>query len=290
MDNKLHFIITSERGKTRSFSASKTKVKTFCIVSLVMFVVSVVGINSSYENVSLRVKVAGLQGDLERNRTLTENIQARAAKQEEEHKIYLQHALKELDQRSQVIESILDTVGVDIQIKEESDNNVGGPYTSLPSDSFENLTFKVDHYLDAIQSVPLGPPVQGTVTSKFGRRVDPINRRTAFHSGIDIRNKRGTEIVAPADGKVVARGYTRGYGNFLEIDHGNTFITRYLHMKKSLVKRGEEVKRGQVIGLVGNTGRSTGPHLHYEIKYKDKSIDPIKFIQIARYLTLEEDK
>ena len=160
----------------------------------------------------------------------------------------------------------------------------------MPSDSFENLTFKVDHYLDTIQSVPLGPPVPGTITSKFGKRIDPINKRMAFHSGIDIRNRRGTKIAAPADGKVVSRGYTRGYGNFLEIDHGGGFHTRYLHMKKSLVKRGEQVKRGQDIGLVGNTGRSTGPHLHYEIKYKDKAIDPIKFVRVAKYLSLEEDK
>ncbi len=289
MDNKLHFLITSERGKTRSFSASKSKIKTICTISVVLLIVSIAGINSTFENLGLRIKVAGLERDLDRNRILTRNIQEAAAKKEQEQNVYLQHALNELDQRSKVIESILDTVGVDIQIKEDSEKNVGGPYASLPSDTFENLTFKVDHYLDTIQSVPLGSPLPGTITSKFGRRVDPINRRTAFHSGLDIKNDIGTEIVAPADGRVVGRGYTRGYGNFLEIDHGNTFITRYLHMKKSLVKQGESVRRGQVIGLVGNTGRSTGPHLHYEIKYRDKAIDPIKFVNVGKYLAVEEE-
>ena len=114
MDNKLHFIITSERGKTRAFSASKAKVKTICSLTLVLLFVSIVGINSSYENVALRIKVAGLERDLDMNRTLTSSIQARAAKQEQEQKVYLQHALSELDQRSRIIETILDTVGVDI--------------------------------------------------------------------------------------------------------------------------------------------------------------------------------
>ena len=290
MDDKLHFIITSERGKTRSFSASKSKIKTICTISLMLLLVSITGINSTFENVGLRIKVAGLERDLGRNRILTQDIQAKAAKKEEEQKVYLQHALNELDQRSKVIESILDTVGVDIQVKEDSENNVGGPYASLPSDSFENLTFKVDHYLDTIQSVPLGSPVPGTITSRFGRRVDPFNKRMAFHSGLDIRSDSGTEIHAPADGKVIGRGYTRGEGNFLEIDHGNTFITRYFHMKKSLVKRGENVTRGQVIGLVGSTGRSTGPHLHYEIKYRDKVINPIKFVNVAKYVAIEEEQ
>lgn len=285
MDNKFHFMITSERGKTRSFSVSRSRTKAVLCLSLALMIVSFVGINSSSENVFLKIKVAGLQRDLDETRALNKSIKVQAARKEQEQQALLQHALNELSQRSQVIESILSAVGVDIEIKEEDQKNVGGPYTGLSGDSYEDLTFKVDHYLDTIQSTPLGPPVSGTVTSRFGRRIDPINGKAAFHSGIDIRNERGTKIVVPADGEVIGRGYTAGYGNFLEIDHGNRFITRYLHMKKSLVKRGEQVKRGQVIGLLGNTGRSTGPHLHYEIKYKDKPINPLKFMRIAKYLS-----
>lgn len=290
MDNKFHFMITSERGKTRSVSVSRTRIKAVLCLSLALMIASFVGITSSSENVFLKIKVVGLQRDLDETTALNKSIKVQAARQEQEQQALLKHALSELSQRSQVIESILSTVGVDIEIKEEDQKNVGGPYTSLSGDSYEDLTFKVDHYLDTIQSTPLGPPVSGTITSKFGRRVDPINGKVAFHSGVDIRNERGTKIVVPADGKVIGRGYTSGHGNFLEIDHGNSFITRYLHMKKSLVEREAQVKRGQVIGLLGNTGRSTGPHLHYEVKYKDKPINPLKFMRIAKYISQDVKK
>lgn len=283
-------MITSERGKTRSFAIARKSVKTILCLSLALMLVSLTGINFSSENVFLKIKVAGLQRDLTETRELNKSIKEQAARKEQEQQAMLKHALGELNQRSQVIESILSAVGVDIVIKEDKQRNVGGPYTSLPSDSYENLTFKVDHYLETLQSVPLGPPVPGTITSKYGRRIDPINRKIAFHDGVDIRSKRGTKIIAPAEGKVVSRGYTRGYGNFLEIDHGNSFRTRYLHMKKSLVKRGAQVKRGQVIGLLGNTGRSTGPHLHYEIKYRDKSLNPLKFMTVANRIPVKIKK
>lgn len=290
MDKKFHFLITSERGKTRTFSIARKSVKVIFCLSLAMMVVSLTGINFSSENVFLKIKVAGLQRDLNETRDLNKSIKEQAARKEQEQQAMLTHALSELNQRSQVIESILSAVGVDIEIKEDNIRNVGGPYTSLPSDSYENLTFKVDHYLETLQSVPLGPPVPGTITSKYGRRIDPINRRTAFHDGVDIKNKRGTKVIAPAEGKVISRGYTRGFGNYLEIDHGNSFQTRYLHMKKSLVKKGALVKRGQAIGLLGNSGRSTGPHLHYEIKYQDKSLNPMKFITIANRIPIKIKK
>jgi murein DD-endopeptidase MepM/ murein hydrolase activator NlpD len=128
--------------------------------------------------------------------------------------------------------------------------------------------------------VPLGAPVRGTITSRFGGRLDPINGQPAFHSGVDIRNNSGAKITAPGDGVVVANGYDKGHGNFIAINHGNRFQTRYFHLLRDFVKSGDTVTRGQVIGLVGNTGRSTGSHLHYEIRYRDKLIDPVKFIQV----------
>lgn len=293
MDKKLHFVVTSERGKTRSFAVSKSKLKSTVSLSALLFLLltfaSVAGIDSSYEMFSLRSKVATLEKDLKRTNDLNASIIKQAALREHEQKVQLNTALTELYQRSQIIESILTTIGVDVEVN-ESTQNMGGPFTSLDDDSIENLTFKVDHYLETLQAVPLGTPVPGTITSRFGRRIDPINSRVAFHSGVDIKNDRGTRIVAPADGKVVSQGHTRGYGNFVEIDHGNNFRTRYLHMQKSLVKRGDILKRGEPIGLLGNTGRSTGPHLHYEIKYKDKNINPIKFMRIAKYISPDPEQ
>ncbi|MDH3393432.1 MAG: M23 family metallopeptidase [Desulfobulbaceae bacterium] len=289
MQDKLMIVFTSELGKTRSLSISKTKLKhTLCVsaILLVIFsILSVAGIKFSYQNVGLRIKTATLQRDLDHTRSVYENFQQQVAEQEAKKENMLQTALSELKKRSKIIESILDTVGVDFQVQvEESSKNTGGPYTNVSDQTYEDLTFKVDHYLETIQSIPLGIPTPGKITSKFGKRVDPINNRPAFHEGVDIKNKRKSPIRVTADGVVAKSGYTSGFGNYVVINHGNGFRTRYFHMIKRAVKRGEAVKRGQLIGYLGSTGRSTGPHLHYEIQYKSKPINPMKFIQIAKYL------
>ncbi|MBU4033991.1 MAG: M23 family metallopeptidase [Proteobacteria bacterium] len=227
----------------------------------------------------MRQKIATLQQDMAVTVALNESMQARTTKQEQEQQAQLNAALTDLKRKSQVIDSILASVGVNLEVH-ESAKGAGGPFTRQPQDSYQGLTLKVDHYFDAIQSVPLGAPVRGTITSQFGNRIDPINQQPAFHSGVDIRNKRGAKIIAPADGVVIASGYSKGHGNFIEINHGNRFQTNYLHLQQDFVKQGDTVSRGQVIGLVGNSGRSTGAHLHYEIRYRDKQIDPVKFIQV----------
>lgn len=283
MGKKLHFMVTSERGKTRSFAITQRTLKTIICLAVAVASFSAVGWGLSVENVALRARTMAIKNELVAVKEQNRNILAKASHQEREQRALLDTALAELKQRSQVIESILSTVGVDVKIK-ESRTNTGGPYTRLADDSYENLTFKVDHYLEIIQSVPLGTPVPGTVSSLFGRRLDPINGRAAFHEGVDIRNERGAPIKAPADGVVIKRGYTSGHGNFLVLDHNNHFETRYLHLQKSLVKVGETVKRGEEVALLGNTGRSTGPHLHYEIKYRDRSLNPLKFMSIASYM------
>jgi murein DD-endopeptidase MepM/ murein hydrolase activator NlpD len=196
----------------------------------------------------------------------------------------LSKAMIGLKSRSKSIESILKAVGIKIKIKDNAKNS-GGPFVPLSDNTYDDLTFKVDSYLDAVQAMPLGPPLMGTITSRYGRRIDPINHKPGFHSGIDIRQKVGSKIMSTADGIVQEQGRTRGNGNYLYINHGQGFITKYLHMKKALVKKGQKVKRGQVIGLVGNTGRSTGAHLHYEIVYKNKTVNPLRFVRIARYVS-----
>ncbi len=287
MQDKLLIVFTSELGKTRSFAISKTKVKhTICIsfvLLLVFSVLSVAGVKFSYQNVSLRIKTTSLQRDLDHTRSVYENFQQQVAEQEANKENMLQTALSELKKRSKIIESILDTVGVDFQV-EESSANTGGPYTDLGDQSYEDLTFKVDHYLETIQSIPLGSPTAGKITSKFGKRIDPINSRPSFHEGIDIKNKINSPIKATADGVIAKSGFTHGFGNYVVINHGNGFRTRYFHMTKRAVKRGDTVSRGQLIGYLGSTGRSTGPHLHYEIKYKTKPINPMKFMRVAKYM------
>ncbi|MBE6456517.1 MAG: hypothetical protein E7008_01065 [Alphaproteobacteria bacterium] len=127
--------------------------------------------------------------------------------------------------------------------------------------------------------LPLGKPVNSRITSNFGTRKDPFTGKPKKHRGIDFAGKIGTELMAVAPGRVVSAGERVGYGTTVEIDHGLGFTTLYAHLSQILVSRGDWVRPGTVIGLAGSSGRSTGPHLHYEIRYKGAPFDPTKFIK-----------
>ena len=121
-------------------------------------------------------------------------------------------------------------------------------------------------------------PVTGTITSNFGYRGNPIGGGTGFHEGLDIAVDYGTPVRATASGKVSMAGWVDGYGNLVEIDHGNGFVTRYGHNSMLLVVQGQEVKAGDIISLAGSTGRSTGPHVHYEVRVNGTPTDPLLFL------------
>ncbi len=127
-------------------------------------------------------------------------------------------------------------------------------------------------------SMPTLMPTQGILTSAFGRRKSPFGTKAEFHNAIDIAAPTGTPIIAPGDGIVVAKSTKGGYGYLIELSHGSGITTRFAHMSKFAVNKGDKVKRGQVIGYVGSTGRSTGPHLHYEVRVNGVATNPYKFI------------
>lgn len=127
--------------------------------------------------------------------------------------------------------------------------------------------------------LPLGKPVKSRITSNYGTRNDPFTGKPKKHRGIDFAGKIGTELMAVAPGRVVSAGERVGYGTTVEIDHGLGFTTLYAHLSQILVSRGDWVRPGTVIGLAGSSGRSTGPHLHYEIRYKGAPFDPTKFVK-----------
>jgi murein DD-endopeptidase MepM/ murein hydrolase activator NlpD len=124
-------------------------------------------------------------------------------------------------------------------------------------------------------------PVEGQVTGSFGERIDPFNGEGAFHSGVDISSNYGHPIIAPADGVVVFADFMGGYGKALMLDHGHGISTRYGHLSGFAVTTGEHVHRGDVIGYVGLSGRSTGPHLHYEVRINDTPVNPYKYLRIT---------
>ena len=127
--------------------------------------------------------------------------------------------------------------------------------------------------------LPLGKPVNSRITSNYGTRKDPFTGKPKKHRGIDFAGKIGTELMAVAPGRIVSAGERVGYGTTVEIDHGLGFTTLYAHLSQILVSRGDWVRPGTVIGLAGSSGRSTGPHLHYEIRYKGAPFDPTKFVK-----------
>jgi murein DD-endopeptidase MepM/ murein hydrolase activator NlpD len=124
-------------------------------------------------------------------------------------------------------------------------------------------------------------PVEGQVTGSFGERIDPFNGEGAFHSGVDISSAYGHPIVAPADGVVTFSDILGGYGRAIMINHGNGISTRFGHLSGFAVTAGQAVHRGDVIGYVGDSGRSTGPHLHYEVRINDTPVNPYKYLRIT---------
>lgn len=142
---------------------------------------------------------------------------------------------------------------------------------------------EIRHYVSNERNVyfatPVGRPVVGRVTSHFGKRADPLTGRPAFHSGVDISVSSGTPVKATANGIVSVSGYMPGNGYVVAIEHGRGFRTIYAHNSKNLAKVGQTVKRGQVIAMSGSTGRTTGPHLHYEVWKRGVQVSPMEFIE-----------
>jgi len=150
--------------------------------------------------------------------------------------------------------------------------------SAVQKDAFEELHKYLESQKSLLASTPAIQPTTGWLSSGFGYRISPFTGLKEFHQGIDIATRMGTTIIAPADGTVTFTGTKGGLGKCMVIKHGYGMVTRYGHLKKYLVKRGTRVKRGDKIALVGNTGRSTAPHLHYEVHLNGIPVNPVKYI------------
>ncbi len=182
---------------------------------------------------------------------------------------------------------------------------VGGPESELLGDSFtppdfasvvDELANQIENRQHQLQTLEAllsnrklerevfiaGRPIKkGWMSSRFGRRTDPFTGKIAWHAGVDFAGKEGADIVAVAAGVVTWSGDRYGYGNLVEVNHGNGFKTRYAHCKENLVKVGDVVKKGQIIALMGSSGRSTGPHVHFEVYKHGRTVDPSSYIHRA---------
>ncbi len=183
-----------------------------------------------------------------------------------------------------------DTSG-EVQGTQTDGVSVGGPYDRLPegldvlrsrSDWINDQLGEVEQAMEnknrRFASTPSIAPVVGLISDGYGRRKDPITGQPAFHRGLDLSGRRGTPIIAPADGVVVFAARSGGLGRMVRISHGFGFTTVYAHLNKILVEPGEDVRRGQQIGELGSSGRSTGPHLHYEVYVDGKTVNPLYYI------------
>jgi murein DD-endopeptidase MepM/ murein hydrolase activator NlpD len=170
---------------------------------------------------------------------------------------------------------------------------VGGPFEEVQPVRAADPNFKalflswkkLEQLEQGTIAIPSTEPVHGTnFTSGFGVRSDPFRGRAAMHAGIDLSGPIGTPIYATADGVVGRSEWVNGYGNLVELDHGRGIQTRYGHLSRSMVTAGQHVKRGDMIALMGSTGRSTGSHLHYEVRIDGKAVNPVPFMQSTAYL------
>ena len=168
----------------------------------------------------------------------------------------------------------------------------GGPFVPWKG-SKGAMTGELEHLADALTrmeflersllSIPSGRPTMAPMeTSSYGYRRDPFNGHAAFHAGMDFPGRHGQPIVAAAPGKVRYVGQRQGYGNVVEVDHGNGLMTRYAHLSRFAAKVGQAVARGDTIGGMGSTGRSTGTHLHFEVRQNDRPINPRRFLEAAQ--------
>jgi murein DD-endopeptidase MepM/ murein hydrolase activator NlpD len=229
---------------------------------------------------------------------IEERLGALGAAQETAMTQLARRALSNLDEVREMIAGLgLDVSRVLGRTAARAKSGVGGPFmpaSAGPSPAAQ-AGFGVDRAVarwegvqNALRALPLGAPVNRVaVMSGFGRRTDPFNGLAAFHSGVDLGGAMSMPVRATAAGRVTFAGTNGGYGRMVEIDHGKGLVTRYAHLSRLQVRRGERVHYGQTIGLMGSTGRSTGVHVHYEVLVDGKPRDPMKFIQAGSYVFVQ---
>ncbi|MDN2567356.1 peptidoglycan DD-metalloendopeptidase family protein [Aquibium sp. A9E412] len=195
------------------------------------------------------------------------------------------------DTAADTIAGALEQAGLSVEIEAKDGTGRGGPLLALGRDlPFESRVQELDETLARLETLksearrlPIAHPVPGAaLTSRFGVRRDPLIGTPAHHSGLDFRAATGHPVRAAGAGTVVTAGWNGGYGRMVEIRHADGLTTRYAHMSKITVRKGQEVGPGTVIGKVGSSGRSTGPHLHYEVRRSGEAVDPAPYIRAGR--------
>jgi len=304
------FVPESSKGVARRISRRSA----FAIISAFLLIVPAVTLYSGY--------YIGLHNTVEQKEIISSTLRSDLQEQRQELEVSKQKAQESLNAMTMRLAELqsrvvrLDALGERLTEMAKLDKGEfdfeGAPAQGGPADAEDVLAqAKVDDFMVSFQGLskqlddreqqlavlesmlmtrnledevfPAGfPAAKGWISSFFGIRTDPFTGRPARHEGIDIASKLGTKILAVGAGVVTWAGKRSGYGNLVEINHGNGYATRYGHNSKVLVKVGDTVKKGQEIALMGSTGRSTGPHVHFEVLLHGRHVDPIKYVRTAR--------
>lgn len=295
--NRIQLIVVKdELANYKRFSVSKRVIVTvgtvFAVFLVFLSIFSIYAASKLMElsrsEGNLRDEISRLELELSQTKRENAELKETVARLKMEKK----ETVEELAKRLEIINSLMKKVGLKVDTS-EGEGGTAIPISKILTENDVNVDLsslipQVDRMIKEFKTVPIGYPTYGRITSLFGLRINPVTGRPEFHLGVDIANRWGTPIRTPADGKVIRAGYCGLMGRCVEIDHGNGIETYYGHLSKILVHRGEKVKRGEIIGLMGSTGRSTGPHLHYAIKFKGKIVNPKIFLEAPQNVKEEE--
>lgn len=283
MKNRL-IITISDVHSTRAFNVHQIIKKIILIVILVVFLV----IAGSFWFISeLNTKMD------KKNKEITSKEDQISTLVEKEKKLQTQNQFYSMQIKGkvkdiEVLSSKLDQLEEMIGLKDDEEKK-----EEITKETLKSISDKIKMYM--LTTIPSGSPLKDTkITSSFGYRIHPVTNKKKFHRGIDLRAKRKTEVHATADGVVtyVRADDSGDFGRVIKIQHSYGFESLYAHLNKTLVKTGDIIKRNQLIGLSGNSGRSTAPHLHYEVRYGSYILNPERFVswQLGDYYSIFKDE
>jgi murein DD-endopeptidase MepM/ murein hydrolase activator NlpD len=235
----------------------------------------------------------------DRLRARVANLETAAAEASEQHRAQLEAISGRALKNIHILEAVMSRTGLNLQeiapLPKGTIMGQGGPFVpyhpdARPSQEVETLEEEIgtniarwEQLRDVVATIPLIAPIEGGyVSSRFGRRKDPMSGRWAMHKGLDLGGQYKTPVRATAPGKVVFAGRRAFYGRTIDVQHENGLMTRYAHLYRIKVKRGQKVDLAETIGLLGSSGRSTGPHVHYEIRHLGKALNPRKFLRATK--------
>jgi murein DD-endopeptidase MepM/ murein hydrolase activator NlpD len=271
----------SQEGENKRIEVG---LKSFCfsIVGILALVLFSGGLAAQYLGVltspSAAPQYAKLRAEFDHLRTRYSGLQ-RVARQHNEQIASLQHLANEVSVAYGITQPELGNDGLSLAYSDTAPSvkETFAEYNFLKSASFSRIYHQYA-YRWQVHGVPDLWPVKGVIRSGFGGRSDPFSGEGAFHTGVDLAVVKGTPVHTTADGVVTTASWHTGYGNLVVVDHGNGFQTYYGHLSKILVIPGEEVRLGQVVALSGSTGRSTGPHVHYEVRLHGVPVNPYNYM------------